>query len=441
MAIKYTQVLNSFVSTEGSAGIMTNYIYYSLLVVNTDGSKQIVEGKSHEISWLLSYVRTPIDEIEDLKETVRNLRRDINEIADQKAKYLVDSLFPLPDILNKNEVEAIDLLEKAGLEPVFLNRYPETTPKNGIVRAYARNAENFKKVDVRIIHDLPAVTGLKMEDALEQLTAAGFQTEIAYKTAFEEVAGTVMQCTRGDENTLNVALLVSNAAPETKGLPMDEARRLLHAAGCRVVIDKSEQPGEPGQVVAWENISEHTVKLYVNLPEQVEEAKKLLQATGCTVVVEKSTQPGEPGQVITWECIGDRTVKLYVSVPDKYKTKHVAVQWSDLQDSTGDTYSATAEFCNNTQVLRLRLTYKIGAKTKHQLLAVHMKTASRFFLIRGEIQSDVYMEPGAQNTVAIDFPVQVPFEELSKEATVFMQTQYGIMKKRDSAELQLAFEW
>ena len=179
MAIKYVQVLNSFVSTEGSAGIMTNYIYYSLLVVNTDGSTEIVEGRSHQISWLLPYVRTPMDEIAELKETVRNLRRDINEIADQKAKYLVDSLFPIPDILNKNEVEAIELLEKAGLEPVLLNRYPETTPKNGIVRVFARNAENFKKVDVKIIHDLPAVTGLRMEDALKQLTAAGFQAEIA----------------------------------------------------------------------------------------------------------------------------------------------------------------------------------------------------------------------------------------------------------------------
>lgn len=441
MAIKYVQVLNSFVSTEGSAGIMTNYIYYSLLVVNTDGSTEIVEGRSHQISWLLPYVRTPMDEIAELKETVRNLRRDINEIADQKAKYLVDSLFPIPDILNKNEVEAIELLEKAGLEPVLLNRYPETTPKNGIVRVFARNAENFKKVDVKIIHDLPAVTGLRMEDALKQLTAAGFQAEIAYKTVFEEAAGTVLQCTRDDENTLNVSLLVSNAVPETKGLPMDEARVLLHAAGCRAVIGKSAQPGEPGQVVAWENTSEYTVKLYVNLPEQVEEAKKLLQAAGCTVVIEKSTQPGEPGQVINWECIGDHSVKLYVTVPAKYEAKHVAVKWSDLQDSTGDSYSATAEFCNNTQVLRLRLTYKIGTKTKHQLLAAQMKTASRFFSIKGEIQSDVYMEPGVQNTVAIDFPVQVPFEELSKEATVSMQTQYGIMKKKDSAELQLTFDW
>ena len=62
MAIKYTQVLNSFVSTEGSNGIMTNYIYYSVLVVNTDGSSEIVEGKSHQISHLLRYVRTPVDE-------------------------------------------------------------------------------------------------------------------------------------------------------------------------------------------------------------------------------------------------------------------------------------------------------------------------------------------------------------------------------------------
>ena len=44
MAIKYVNVVNSFVSTEGSNGFMTNYVYYTLLVVNTDGTSQIVEG-------------------------------------------------------------------------------------------------------------------------------------------------------------------------------------------------------------------------------------------------------------------------------------------------------------------------------------------------------------------------------------------------------------
>lgn len=40
--IAYATILNSFVSTEGSNGFMTNYIYYSVLVTNTDGTREIV---------------------------------------------------------------------------------------------------------------------------------------------------------------------------------------------------------------------------------------------------------------------------------------------------------------------------------------------------------------------------------------------------------------
>ena len=38
MEIEYAQLINSFVSTEGQDGIMTNYIYYSVLVVFKNGT-------------------------------------------------------------------------------------------------------------------------------------------------------------------------------------------------------------------------------------------------------------------------------------------------------------------------------------------------------------------------------------------------------------------
>ena len=125
MAIKYTQVLNSFVSTEGSGGIMTNYIYYSVLVVYTDGTSEIVEGSNKNIAHLLRYVRTPVDELMELKETVKELRKDINDIVDQKMKYVIDTLCMIPDIQDKNEVEALKLLTDAGLIPVLDYTYAE----------------------------------------------------------------------------------------------------------------------------------------------------------------------------------------------------------------------------------------------------------------------------------------------------------------------------
>ncbi len=69
-AIKYTSIINSFVSTEGYAGVMTNYIYYSLLVVYMDGTASIVEGKASDIQRYLFYLRTPQDEIEKLSQQI-----------------------------------------------------------------------------------------------------------------------------------------------------------------------------------------------------------------------------------------------------------------------------------------------------------------------------------------------------------------------------------
>ena len=392
MGIKYVQIINSFVSTEGSNGFMTNYVYYTLLVVNRDGSAEIAEGRLHEISYLLPYVRTPMDEIEELKETVRNLREDINEIADQKTKYVIDTLFPIPDIMNKNEIDAFELLEKAGFQPVLLNAYPPETPRNGIVRAFERNSENFKMVDVTIIHDVPAITGLQLEAAQAQLAAAGFRATVTRKVVSGQEDGIVLECTREDENALDVALLVANAVPETRNLPTDEAVNLLNAAGYQSVIMKVIHPGEPDRVIRWESVD-------------------------------------------------DRTVKLYVGIPAVCKAKRVDVKWSNMQDSTGDFYSAEAEFHNGTQTLELKLTYTVGVKTKRQLIGTEMEVASRMFSIKGNLQGDPEMKPGVQSTATVAFSLGHPHSELSKEAKVILLTQYGIMKKTEAVALQLSFEW
>ena len=123
--IKYTSLIDCAVSTEGSNGVMTNYFYYNVLVVYEDGSRELVTGKKNEIAFLLPFMRTPMDDLMDMKATVINLRQDIDNIVEQKMKYVIDSIFPIPDILNKNEVEANELLKEAGFTPVFEIEYPE----------------------------------------------------------------------------------------------------------------------------------------------------------------------------------------------------------------------------------------------------------------------------------------------------------------------------
>ena len=149
--IKYTNVINSYIGTETKNGITTNYMYYTILVVDTDGTSQIVEGRLNQVSFYLKFVRTPVDEIMELKEIVRGLRQNINDIVDQKMKVVVDSLYPIPDILNRNEREALSALKEAGLTPILDNEYPEGTPANGIVRAFSRNPENFKQIHLSML--------------------------------------------------------------------------------------------------------------------------------------------------------------------------------------------------------------------------------------------------------------------------------------------------
>lgn len=391
MAIKYTQVLNSFVSTEGSNGIMTNYIYYSVLVVNTDGSSEIVEGKSHQISNLLRYVRTPVDELMELKETVKGLRQDINDVVDQKMKYVVDSLFPIPDIQNKNEVEALNLLKNAGLIPVLENNYPEGTPPNGIVRMFSRNTDNFKKVNVKIIHDVPNIEKTNIDEALLKLKDAGFTADITHKVVSGVENGIVLRCSRADENKLLVGLEVSSSIPETKGM-------------------------------AWD------------------EASKLLQDQGYEVVIEKQVNTSAPGIVTSWSSITEKKIKLFISIPEKYEAKYVDVKWTNMQDSTGDTYGAIAEFSNRSQELLIKLSYTIGAKSKHQITAIESKAA-----VTGQqkpmMDFNRTMEPNTKGSLNITIPFGKPFEEIPRDISLSLDTQYGLMKKKDTISLQFNIDW
>ena len=389
MAIKYTNVINSIVSTEGSNGIMTNYVYYTILVVNTDGSSDIVEGKLNQVSHLLRYVRTPVDELMELKETVKGLRQDINDMVDQKMKYVIDSLYPIPDIREKNEVEALTLLKDAGLTPLLENQYPNDTPPNGIVRAYSRNANNFKKVNVKIIHDVPKVDGMKIEEALANLHAAGFTADVTHKVVSGKENGIVLRCSRANENKLLVDVEVSSSIPETKGM-------------------------------------------------NSEEAIKTLKDAGYDVVTEMQISTSAPGTVTSWSSLNEKKIKLYISIPEKYEAKYVDVKWSDMQDSTGDTYGAIAEYHNRTQTLEIQLSYTLGAKSKHIINGIDYKPVGQE---KPQLSLLRTMEPNTKGSLRISIPFGKPFEEIPCNISLSLDTQFGLMKKKDTIPLQFAIDW
>ena len=218
--IKYTSIINSFVSQEGSAGFYTNYIYYSVLVVYTNGKAEIVEGQKSQIAPLLGYLRTPVDELQDIKQLITNLpsgiksiSSNISKIIDEKMSYVLDTICPIPDVRGMKEGEAFKLLEEHNLVPNIIHN-DGITDNKGVVRYLQRSRLNYKNVDVGIAHSVPSVEGLIKDVAVEVLEKAGFQAKIKYVLSQEQEQDMVLRYSRENEQTPVVELEVGSMDPD-----------------------------------------------------------------------------------------------------------------------------------------------------------------------------------------------------------------------------------
>ncbi len=252
-AINYITVLNSVVSTEGSGGYMTNYIYYSLLVVYKDGSKSVLSVKDREMSIYLPFIRTPIDELQNLKaqmtdlqskvdslqSTVKSMRKEMNEQTDQKIKYFVDSLYPIPKLAGLPEEAALTALKDAGLNAVIIRHYDKSLG-SGIVYSARRNEKLFKDVDLELVYPLPDVAGTMKSEAVALLEAGQFHVEIVETGSLEEGDNRVLKCEWKDPRKQTVTLHVAKRVPQVIGLDKDEAVRRLKEAGFNVFLQRVE---------------------------------------------------------------------------------------------------------------------------------------------------------------------------------------------------------
>ncbi len=213
--IKYTSIINSFVSQEGMMGNYTNYIYYSILVAYSDGTRTIVEGKSNQIAPFLPFLRTPVDELQDIKQLLLNLPSDmgnINRKIDDNMNYILDSLYPIPDVRGMKLEEAIKCLEEHGLIPTIVQG-EEIPDDKRIICFIQRNKSNFKQVDIGTTLSVPAVEGLTKDVAVEVLEKAGFQVGVKYSPAQEQEQDIVLGCSRKDNTKLLVELEVGCLKP------------------------------------------------------------------------------------------------------------------------------------------------------------------------------------------------------------------------------------
>ena len=459
-SIHYATILNSFVSTEGSNGFMTNYIYYSVLVAFTDGSRQVVEGQLNQISYLLPYVVTPQDELEllradlkDLKQTVSSMRREISDMTDEKMRYVVESLYPIPDLNGLKEEDALREIESAGLRASFARSYPEGLPESGVVVAYQRSSSFFKTVEADLIYPVPAVNGMKKDDALALLNKNGFSVKTVYEYSedYEDMA--VLNCSRDNVYSMDVVLCVGRKIPAVIGQNKDDALRLLESAGLhpvarRVIVDNGEtdkvlavRMSDTGEDAVIVEFSSDNSSLPLNGMEE-EQAIAFLEENGINYRVNSQYAPFPRNQVYEWEWQSsddDTIVILRVSRgPEVMEAGVRNVKWDTMQGSSGDTYKAEVSYSQRVTELKIDLNYKLGAKAKHKILAAQIRAD-------GGQEKDLVLLSGNVMDVSAPGVVKLSTQKLIQlpgRIAIVLRAQYGgLMPKEENIKIEMDLDW
>ena len=115
-----------------------------------DGSAEIVEGNRATIAPLLRFLRTPVDELQDIKKLIEGQAAEISHVSqkiDRNMSYILDSLYPIPDVRDMKLEDAVKRLEECGLAPNIIQSDGISDDKQ-VVSFVQRNKTNFKYVDI-----------------------------------------------------------------------------------------------------------------------------------------------------------------------------------------------------------------------------------------------------------------------------------------------------
>ena len=181
-----------------------------------DGSAEIVEGNRATIAPLLRFLRTPVDELQDIKKLIEGQAAEISHVSqkiDRNMSYILDSLYPIPDVRDMKLEDAVKRLEECGLAPNIIQSDGISDDKQ-VVSFVQRNKTNFKYVDVGTTLIVPAVDGLTKDVAIEVLKKAGFEVEVKSVPAQEQEQDIVLRYRRNDDAVATVEIEVGSLKPE-----------------------------------------------------------------------------------------------------------------------------------------------------------------------------------------------------------------------------------
>ena len=174
--IAYTQFIGIRTAENGSNGFITNSTNYSMLVVYTNGSREIVEGDAHVMSIYLPYLKED-NTSAILQQSLTDFAARMERMVDERLERVFAVLYPIPDVAGLREDEAEQKLRAAGFDVVRVNSYPEGMPL-GVVHSVRRAGEEYLTVKMDVRHALPEVKGLPQTQAVALLEQAGFRVQL-----------------------------------------------------------------------------------------------------------------------------------------------------------------------------------------------------------------------------------------------------------------------
>ena len=459
-AIKYVNILNSVVSEEGSGGFLTNYIYYSLLIAYTDGTKKVVTVRDSEVSAFMPYVRTPMDDLkalqqqmDQLQSAVKQLRNDMTVLIDGNLDYVVDSMFPLPNVKDMEQEAASEQLQEEGFRVFLKKNYPKDCASLGRVLSCVRAEGDFRKATLELYMPVPELKGLRREEALALLERDCFQVTVRERHSDQVDDDCVIDWSREDPRSMELVLTVCRKILDVLGMDAAQALRLLSEHGNSVRCIKVFQPhGQWGRVLSClpEEGEEQRLILRISadpasLPltgMSTEEAERFLQENEVGFSVEHfyCSEPKE--RVFDWAWIhADRaepSVELRVSDgPEVLKARSVLADWDDMKGSTGDDYEVQAIYKQIPQELVLKINYTNNTKNDRTLKAAFYGGKESSRQKKAQIYQDNSMISGEPGVFALTMRIEEPPREL----TIQLVTQYGLLQKTEETCLQLTFQW
>lgn len=389
-SIDYITVINSYVSQEGVNGIYTNYVYYSLLVTYTNGSKEIISVNSRDLNRYASYIRTNEDSLKLLEKSVQRLEENIASLIDERVNYVVESMFHIPNVTGMNEIDAIALINEAGFVPVLINDIPEQYRKNSIIKTYNRQKNNFKVIELTNIIETPNLSDMNESEAVPLLELLGFNVIVNHMNVVGVQDGKILEIKRKNENDLNIELDVSVETQNVTGLPVDEAIEKLNKSGCTIIRKD----------------------------------------------IYSSTIP--KGHVLNWKNRGDNTILLNISNgTGLYKTKSSKIKFNDLIGSPGDSLTAEATFDAAKKELRMDFYYLINSNSKHNIEKIRWNGELKGVSLGNSSKFPMQLDPGTKNHFFYIFNTSQYVQNIE----LVLDTSYGVLKKHEEITIAVEYEW